>query len=298
MNHRNLNPCLTGLGQFFIVFAQPPAPPKPGQGSLHHPSPGQHLELVAVQWTLDDLEQPATEGECPLHKLSSITPIGPNQLEPRKSPHQLRKHQLGSITVLDVGSVDHHSQRQSQGIHHNMALTARHLLACVVAARPPFSVVFTDWLSMIAALGVGSRPSISRTRGCKVSWMRSQVPSNRHLRKYHQTVPQGGKSWGSRRQGMPPRKTYRMPFITSRRSTVRGCPLELAGGSRGASTSHWASVRSLEYVFLFMPAKYQSLRPPAYVRVAQFHPISHTGSNTTAAHIVMISVPAFGSGTA
>jgi hypothetical protein len=278
MNHGNLNPCLTGLGQFFIVFAQPPTPPKPGQGALHYPPPRQHLKLVAVQRTLDDLKQPATEGACPLHKLSSISPVGPNQLEPRESPHQFRKHQLGSITVLDVGSVDHYRKQQSQGIHHNMALTARHLLARVVAARPPFSVVFTDWLSMIAALGVGSRPSISRTLGCKVSWMCSQVPSKRHLRKYHHTVPQGGKSWGNRRQGMPPRKTYKMPFMTSRRSTVRGCPLELAGGSRGASTSHWASVRSLRYGFLLMLAKYQSLRPPAYVRVAQFHPISHTPS--------------------
>jgi hypothetical protein len=163
---------------------------------------------------------------------------------------------------LDVGSVDHHRQQQSQGIHHNMALTARHLLASVVAARPPFSVVFTDWLSMIAALGVGSRPSISRTLGCKASWMRSQVPSKRHLRKYHQTVPQGGKSWGNRRQGMPPRKTYRMPFMTSRRSTVRGCPLALAGGSSGANSSHWASVKSLVYAFLSMPPKYQKLKSP------------------------------------
>lgn len=278
MNHRNVDPCLTGLRQFFIVFAQPPTPPKPGQSAFHNPPPRQHLELVAVQRTLDDLKEPATVGACPLHKLPSVTPIGPNQLEPRKSPHQFRKYQLGSITVLDVGSVDLYSKQQSQGIHHNVALTARYLLACVVAARPPFSVVFTDWLSMIAALGVGSRPSISRTLGCKVSWMRSQVPSKRHSRKYHQTVPQGGKSWGTIRQGMPPRNTYRMPLTTSRRSTVRGCPLELAGGIRGASSSHWASVKSLGYGFLLMPAKYQSLRPPAYVRVAQFHPISHTPS--------------------
>jgi hypothetical protein len=174
--------------------------------------------------------------------------------------------------------MDHYSQQQSQGIHHNMALAPRYLLAGVVAAWPPFSVVFTDWLSMIAALGVDCRPSISRTLGCKVSWMRSQVPSNRHFRKYHQTVPQGGKSWGNSRQGMPPRKTYRMPLMTSRRSAVRGCPLELAGGSRGASSSHWASVRSLGYGFLLMPATYQSLRHPAYGRVTQFRPISHTPS--------------------
>ena len=111
MNHGNANPCLTGLRQFFIVFAQPPTSPQPSQGALYHPPPGQHLKLVAVQRTLDDLKQPATEAECSLHKLSSITPIGPNQLEPRKSPHQFRKHQLGSITVLDVGNVNHYSKQ-------------------------------------------------------------------------------------------------------------------------------------------------------------------------------------------
>ena len=38
--HRNMNPCLTGLRQLFIVFAESPAPAQPGQGPLHHPSPG------------------------------------------------------------------------------------------------------------------------------------------------------------------------------------------------------------------------------------------------------------------
>ena len=68
---------------------------------------------------------------------------------------------------------------------------------------------------MIAALGVASRPVTSRTRTRKTSSTRSQVPSSRHFRKYHQTVPQGGRSWGISRQGMPPRSTYRMPLTTS-----------------------------------------------------------------------------------
>jgi hypothetical protein len=33
------------------------------------------------------------------------------------------------------------------------------LLAHVVSMGPPFSVVFTDWLSMIPALGSSSRPA-------------------------------------------------------------------------------------------------------------------------------------------
>ena len=64
----------------------------------------------------------------------------------------------------------------------------------IIAARPPFSVVRTDWLSMMAPLGVALRPSLSRTMGRSASSTRSQMPSVRHFRKYQQTVPQGGRS--------------------------------------------------------------------------------------------------------
>jgi hypothetical protein len=154
---------------------------------------------------------------------------------------------------LNVRGMHHNGQQQPYGVHHDMALASLHLLARVVAARPPFSVVLTDWLSIMAAEGEGSLPSIWRTLGRKASWMRSQVSSFLHLRKYPHAVPQGGRSWGIIRQVQPLRSTYRMPFITSRMSTVRGWPPGLALGSRGASSSHWASVRSLGYGFLFMP---------------------------------------------
>ena len=67
----------------------------------------------------------------------------------------------------------------------------RNPLACITAARPPFSVVLTGWLSVMAPLGVASRPSLSRTMGRSASSTRSQVPSVRHFLKYHQIVPQG-----------------------------------------------------------------------------------------------------------
>jgi hypothetical protein len=54
-------------------------------------------------------------------------------------------------------------------------------------------------------------------------------------------------------QVQPLRSTYRMPFMTSRMSTGRAWPPGLAGGIRGASSSHWASVRSLGYDFLLIP---------------------------------------------
>jgi hypothetical protein len=48
---------------------------------------------------------------------------------------------------------------------------------------------------MIAALGVGSRPSISRTLGCKVSWMRSQAPSFLHRPRSYWGIPRCAPRW-------------------------------------------------------------------------------------------------------
>jgi hypothetical protein len=90
---------------------------------------------------------------------------------------------------LNVRSMYHHSQQQPQGIHHDMALAPLHLLAGVVASWPPFSVVFTLWLSIMAAEGVGSLPSASLTLGRKVSWMRSQVPSFLHRPRSYRGIP-------------------------------------------------------------------------------------------------------------
>ena len=148
-----------------------------------------------------------------------------------------------------MSRMDHHGQQQPHGIHYDVALSTVDLLASVIATRPPFSVVLTDWLSMMAALGVGSLPADLRTAERRVSLTRSHVPSRLHFRKYHHTVPQGGKSCGSARQVHPLRITYRMPLTTSRISTVRGLPPGLAAGSNGARTFHWASLRSLGYRF-------------------------------------------------
>jgi hypothetical protein len=134
--------------------------------------------------------QPATEGACPLHKLSGITPIGPEAC----STPAWRHHGLGCWQrgPLPQAAVPGYPPQYGAYVPSPSCRRRRR--------ETPFSVVFTDWLSMIAALGVGSRPSASLTLGRRVSWIRSQVPSLRHCRKYHQTVPQGGKSCGSIRQ--------------------------------------------------------------------------------------------------
>ena len=143
--------------------------------------------------------------------------------------------------------MNHHGQQQPYGVHGDVTLATHHLLTSIIATRPPFSVVFTDWLSIMAALGVRLLPSDCRTLGRSASWTPSHVPSSVHLRKYLYTVCQGGRSCGSIRHGHPVRSTYTMPLTISRISTVRGRPPGLAGGSKGSKMSHSSSVRSLGY---------------------------------------------------
>ena len=252
MNHCDMHPSLGRGRQGFVVLAQPTAPTQPRECSLNHPSSGQHLKLMATPRTPDDFQNIARKGLDPIHQPASVTSISPNQPQTPEPSHQFVDDQLCTISVLDVSRMDHHGQQQPHGIHYDVALSTVDLLASVIATRPPFSVVLTDWLSMMAALGVGSLPADLRTAERRVSLTRSHVPSRLHFRKYHHTVPQGGKSCGSARQVHPLRITYRMPLTTSRISTVRGLPPGLAAGSIGARTFHWASLRSLGYGFLFM----------------------------------------------
>ena len=233
MNRSYVQPRFRCTGQGFIVLAQPATTSQPRQCSLNHPPAWQHLKLMAGPGTLDDLQDPARHGHHPVHQLAAVASVSPDESQAWESSYQFIDDQPRPISVLDIGRMHHHRQQQAHGIYDDVSLSTVDLLTSIIATRPPFSVVFTLWLSMIAALGVGFLPSASRTQGRSVSLTRSHVPPMVQLRKYLYRVCQGGRSCGTIRQGHPLRSKYRMPFTTSRRSTVRGRPPGLAGGSRG-----------------------------------------------------------------
>ena len=78
--------------------------------------------------------------------------------------------------------MDNDGEDQSERVDDDVPFTSLDLLATIVPAKPPFSVVFTDWLSIIAAEGVGSRPALTRTCSRKVSWIICHVPARRQTR--------------------------------------------------------------------------------------------------------------------
>jgi hypothetical protein len=94
----------------------------------------------------------------------------------------------------------HYHQQQAERVHQDVTLTSLDVLATIVSnsacylVAPPFSAVFTDWLSRIATLGSGSRHSSTRSLRRNCALMRSNTPASRHCAKYPYTVSQGGRS--------------------------------------------------------------------------------------------------------
>lgn len=81
------------------------------------------------------------------------------------SEHRAQKKNA-AIAILNVGGMNERMKQQAYRIDENMPFLALDLFSCIVAvwidARPPFSALFTLWLSMTAAVGLASRPAASR----------------------------------------------------------------------------------------------------------------------------------------
>ena len=117
---------------------------------------------------LDDLEvHLAARGAQPGLEVRPLIPAVGIELQQEGVEAEQRAHQQhATIAVLDVAGMDDRLHQQALGVDQDMALLAFDLLARVVARRvdagPPFSAPFTLWLSMIAAVGLASRPACSR----------------------------------------------------------------------------------------------------------------------------------------
>src|SRR6185312_13067977 len=129
---------------------------------------GQHHEPLGGVGSLDDLNVDLREdaGE-------RITKLGPLISAVGIEFHQEREqskqgcHQHGAaVPILDIGGVYDRLQYQPLCIDQDVPLLALDLLAGVKGVRinavPPFSALFTLWLSITAAVGLASRFICSR----------------------------------------------------------------------------------------------------------------------------------------
>ena len=95
-----------------------------------------------------------------------IGAVGEQFPEKGKQTEQCRQQLKAAVAILNVGSGDDAVQQQALRIDQNMPLLALDQLARIEAvridARPPFSALFTLWLSMMQAVGLASRSAFSR----------------------------------------------------------------------------------------------------------------------------------------
>jgi len=84
------------------------------------------------------------------------------RIEAEQSGHE----QHAAVAILNVGPMHDGVHQQALRVDEDMALFAFDLFARVEAVRidagPPFSALFTLWLSMMAAVGEVSRSARSR----------------------------------------------------------------------------------------------------------------------------------------
>lgn len=154
--------CLGDFGEFLVILGQAPPAAEPAERSFDDPSPGQDDEADPGDAANDDqgqAEQKAGEQGCQ----AVVNAIGEHRLKPAVQRLDLAQQVRCAVGILDVGGVDDDAQQEAGGVDRDVAFAAPDLLGRIIAARPPFSVVLTLWVSMMAAVGLASRPSRSRS---------------------------------------------------------------------------------------------------------------------------------------
>lgn len=123
------------------------------------------MQLVAF----DDLDRPGS-GRCERRRQlrSLIVGIGEDAFDEGEAVARAAiEDQTSAITILDVGRMDDDVQQEAERVDENVPLAARDLLARVIARRierrPPFCAPLALWASMIATVGLASRPACWRT---------------------------------------------------------------------------------------------------------------------------------------
>ena len=150
------------------VLGEAAAAADPGEGALDNPTFGENDESMQFV-ALDDLDDPAparSDGMSQLRPL--IVGIGEDPFdEGEEAARAPIEDQPSAIAILHIGRVDDDVQQEAERVDENMPLATLDLLARVIARRierrPPFCAPLALWASMIATVGLASRPACART---------------------------------------------------------------------------------------------------------------------------------------
>jgi len=119
--------------------------------------------------SIDDFKFPAAGSRGRLcGARSTIAAVCKNPLDEGKQPTRAPvEDQGGAVAILDIGWMNRNTQQQAERVDKNVPLATVGLLARIEALgierSAPFCAALALWLSMIAVVGLASRPACSRT---------------------------------------------------------------------------------------------------------------------------------------
>jgi len=141
---------------------------QPADSAFNDPAFGQNDEALGPIRTANDFGCEVRHNVCqavPEHR-TSITAVGKQLLEKRELSEQRGQDHDAAVAILDISRRHQRVQQQTQRIDQNVTLLAFDQLSGIEAmwidSSPPFSALFTLWLSMMQAVGLASRSSSSR----------------------------------------------------------------------------------------------------------------------------------------
>ena len=153
---------------------------EPTKGALHNPTTRLNFKALLVVGSQHDLDV-NTKLRSPLYKLASIGGICPDFLEAGINLGQQINQPARHCAIVIACFRDKGLEDQAFCVDNQVAFAPFDLFPCIVSATTPFSVVLTDGLSIIAALGVASRPSSWRKSSRNAWFIRCQIPSLRQV---------------------------------------------------------------------------------------------------------------------
>ncbi len=154
----------------FPILGQSAASVQPADRAFHDPAPGLHDEAFGGVGALDDfdLEQRQDFRQRFAEPRTLVGRVGEQFPQQREHARQRREQRDGAVAILHAGRGDVGAQEKSLGVDQEVPLLALDQLARVEAMRidadPPFSALFTLWLSTTQAVGSSRRSAFSRHR--------------------------------------------------------------------------------------------------------------------------------------
>jgi hypothetical protein len=233
---------------------------EPSESAFDNPTSWQNSEALLVVGTQDNFKTNAAIFSNPLQELTAVAAVHPDETQLLAGAAQASEQETGAIAVLDRGCRNNHRQQQPHGVNQDVPLRTIDLLACVIPSGATERCrlhtlavqAASRWMLVTPVLVLAPLPA--RCHGF-VARCHHRATSESRCRRFATL----GYSFGSIRHWMPPTVTYRTPLMTSRMSSVRGRPPDLASGINGWIISHWLSVRSVGYSRVLINTAYTTV---------------------------------------